>query len=661
MCTDMHTYKYTELLDRDSIRLMTLQPGRNGDDLYCSLSEVPLRKAPKYEALSYVWGDAIMAESICCDGSPLYITDTLKIAIQRLRRPELPRLLWIDQICIDQSDDNERGHQVKLMKSIYGMANEVIIWLGDASNIETAPAFFLISKIFAQMRPKIIPYVESEANNMTSSEFPTNKVMAGLGLPPRDSPEWDALLRLTELPYFTRIWVIQESRAAKSAKMLWGNFEADWSAFCAMAFFLVRLGCMQTFKGDDPRPGLDLNDILVLMPQSFSKSPESLLYLLWTTQHCKATDPRDRVFALLGLPTDLSSHELSFEADYHKSTIEVYQDLAKFSILNLQSLDVLSYVCHANSLPTSDSPSWCPRWDRNASWGGPLSGLGFKACAGKRAILLEMDQSQHTLSIQGVKVASVEWTSQLGKESVLDVSLHSAIHDCWKKVSQKLPGFYNGKPLIQRFVSTLTAGITFDSRTQNHTPVKNEHLFDYVAYFSASLGHIIVHPDISSHHKICPRHNLNSTILALELARHLGEEPKPIEASASIQDSFKVIMRTIHPGNEAAAAEAFLVLMLLLAGGGSSSRFLSALQWGGIGTENFFLTKSGLIGIGPRAMETGDIVAVLYGGQTPYILRPTTADHFLFVGACYVDGIMSGEAIKMVEEGNLEAESFTLY
>lgn len=189
-----------------------------------------------------------------------------------------------------------------------------------------------------------------------------------------------------------------------------------------MVVVLARLGCMQTFEADDPRPGLELNNIITLIPKPISKAPESLLYMLWITQHRKATDPRDRVFALLGLPTDLCSHELSFEADYHQSTIEVYRDLARFSILNLQSLDVLSYVCHADSFLTSDSPSWCPRWDRNASWGRPLSEHGFKASAGEKAILREMDQSQHTISIQGVKVTSVEWTSQLGKESVLDVS-----------------------------------------------------------------------------------------------------------------------------------------------------------------------------------------------------------------------------------------------
>lgn len=657
----MHAYKYNELSGKDSIRLMTLQPGRNGDSLHCSLSEVPLRKAPKYEALSYVWGDATITEPICCDGSSLYITDTLKIALQRLRLPKSPRLLWIDQICIDQSDTDERGHQVKLMTSIYSMAKEVIIWLGDASYIEAAPAFSLISKILAKMRTKIIPYVASEASNATSLKFPTNEVMAGLGLPPRDSPEWDALARLTKQPYFTRIWVIQESRAAKSAKMRWGDFEVDWFTFWSMIFILARLGCMQTFEGGDERPGLELNDILALTPKPALGTPDSLLYLLWTTQHRKATDPRDRVFALLGLPTDLSSHELSFEADYHKSTIEVYQDLARFSILNLQSLDVLSYVCHADSSLASVSPSWCPRWDRNAFWGRPLSELGYKASAGKRAILQERDQSQHTLSIHGVEVTSVEWVAQLGNESVLDVSLHSVVHNCWRKVSQKLPCHYNGKPLIQCFISTLTAGITIDPQNLSHTPVKIEHLFDYVAYFSGSLVHILGHPDILSSHKSCPRHNLSSAILALELARHLREEPKPIQVPAELQDLFRFMLRTVHPKNEAAAAEAFLVLMSLLAGGGVSNRFLTALHWGGMGTENFFLTKSGLMGIGPRAMETGDIVAVLYGGKTPYILRPIAADHFLFVGACYVEGIMSGEAISMVEEGKFEAGSFTLY
>lgn len=655
----MDTYKYTSLSGKDSIRLMTLQPGRKGDDLYCSLSEVSLQEAPEYEALSYVWGDPTMTESICCDGSQLYITDTLKVALQRLRLPNSPRVLWIDQICIDQSAIDEKSHQVKLMASIYGLAREVIMWLGDASDLETRPAFSLMRKFFANVHTKIIPYLNIKGDIKHPLDLPTNNMMADLGLPPRDSPEWDAFAQLIQQSYFTRVWVIQESRVAKSAKLLWGNCDVDWRVFWRMVTLLIRIGCLQSYQADRPRSRLDLENILILVPKGLleSEGPESLLDLLWNTQHRKATDPRDRVFALLGLHTDLSNHELSFEANYRKSTIEVYQDLARFSISHLPRLDVLSYVFHVDSLLTSGSPSWCPRWDRNTVWGQPLSVRGFKASAGKEASLGGIEHNPDTLSLHGVEVTSVESISLLTKSSINHEWILYTISDCWKRVAQKLPDPYNGKPLIQSFVSTLTTGTTLDPVT---VPGKIKHLLDYVAYFSAVLADMTEHPDPCRNDKICPQHILDSAVLALELAKNLGERSNSHCLPSGLKDISKATMRKLHPRNEIAAAEASRVQLSLLEGGGDPIRFLASLCQGYIGTENFFLTKSGLMGRGPRVMESGDIVAVLYGGQVPYILRPTTDGHFLFVGACYVEGLMNGEAIDMLEEGNLEAQIFTL-
>jgi hypothetical protein len=105
----------------DSIRILTLQPAENeNDQLVCRLLARRIKhEAGAYEALSYVWGDKNGSANIHCNGAPLNITRNLEDALRKIRLEKEPRYLWVDAICINQEDVHERGHQVRLMRSIY--------------------------------------------------------------------------------------------------------------------------------------------------------------------------------------------------------------------------------------------------------------------------------------------------------------------------------------------------------------------------------------------------------------------------------------------------------------------------------------------------------------------------------------------------------------
>jgi hypothetical protein len=124
-------YNHKRFSDQDSIRLLQLQPGAFDDDIRITLIEAPLSKPPKYEALSYVWGSPTPDSAISCHGLELLVTENCVLAMRRLRRHIRTRLLWIDAICIDQTSDEEKQHQVQLMGDVYSKAEEVIIWLGE--------------------------------------------------------------------------------------------------------------------------------------------------------------------------------------------------------------------------------------------------------------------------------------------------------------------------------------------------------------------------------------------------------------------------------------------------------------------------------------------------------------------------------------------------
>jgi hypothetical protein len=130
-------YQYSHLRNGD-IRLLQLLPHRDKTHpIQCELFDYPLQELSKnehhlYDALSYVWGSSEKPQSISIDNCDLPVTMNLYVALLRLRDPFLKRVIWVDAICINQKDVEERGHQVQTMTRIYALANRVIIWLGQA-------------------------------------------------------------------------------------------------------------------------------------------------------------------------------------------------------------------------------------------------------------------------------------------------------------------------------------------------------------------------------------------------------------------------------------------------------------------------------------------------------------------------------------------------
>ncbi|APA13266.1 hypothetical protein sscle_10g080360 [Sclerotinia sclerotiorum 1980 UF-70] len=130
------TQIYTPLnSDLFQIRRLTLQPAISlNDTLHGNLDVVSLESNPEYEALSYVWGATTPAKTINLDGLLISITPNLENALRNLRLTNLPRILWVDALCINQDDLDERASQVALMRRVYSEATTVLIWLGSESD-----------------------------------------------------------------------------------------------------------------------------------------------------------------------------------------------------------------------------------------------------------------------------------------------------------------------------------------------------------------------------------------------------------------------------------------------------------------------------------------------------------------------------------------------
>src|SRR6266536_990785 len=125
-------YSYTSLKEKQNARLLQLQPFTGDVNIEAKLVEVSLHDAREcgYEALSYAWGPPTFSERIFIDNEYLPVTANLLAALKSLAEDK-PRFLWIDAICINQTDLVEKSTQIPLMTEIYRSAKQVIVWLGE--------------------------------------------------------------------------------------------------------------------------------------------------------------------------------------------------------------------------------------------------------------------------------------------------------------------------------------------------------------------------------------------------------------------------------------------------------------------------------------------------------------------------------------------------
>jgi len=131
-----------------STRVLQILPGGKGSGIHCQIFDYTIRHdraSGPYEALSYAWGDPAERRRIyvqnhetwTVEPSFLDVTEQLHIALHYLRDPAFPRLMWIDAICIDQANLQERAVQVRFMANTYAHASRVIVWLGEEADDST--------------------------------------------------------------------------------------------------------------------------------------------------------------------------------------------------------------------------------------------------------------------------------------------------------------------------------------------------------------------------------------------------------------------------------------------------------------------------------------------------------------------------------------------
>jgi hypothetical protein len=118
--------------DEDTIRLLVLQPIQDSEDeIEC---KAKLSNEPRYEALSYTWGDALPVRDILVYNHAVSIRVNLHDCSLRIRHRRNVRTLYVDALCVNHEHGHEKGYQAKLMLLMYNHADRVLAWLGEPTD-----------------------------------------------------------------------------------------------------------------------------------------------------------------------------------------------------------------------------------------------------------------------------------------------------------------------------------------------------------------------------------------------------------------------------------------------------------------------------------------------------------------------------------------------
>ena len=294
-----HSYQPLEQ-NVDCTRFVKIEPAENDEDpIVCTLVNKAFGERPKFEALSYMWGDESIEESIILDGVEFAVRKNLRDALGHLRNRAPDMFFWIDAISINQQDIQERNRQLRMMSHIYFRASTVVIWLGNRYLKYQRQLSELKSH---QSCARFSAYLDIESTH-TKDEVASTV----------HDQEREMVGELIKDGYWNRLWIVQEIGRAEKKQVCFGDLDMTWDSFIRFI----------TMHGDCGSGGP-----LKLAKQLIEKHTGAHTFrrLLEDHRHAECKEPRDTIYGLVGLAVD--GH--SFPMDYNKSLMEVWTDTMEF-------------------------------------------------------------------------------------------------------------------------------------------------------------------------------------------------------------------------------------------------------------------------------------------------------------------------------------------
>jgi hypothetical protein len=243
---------------------------------------------------------------LSCNSQATAVSRNLYAALHRLEQEQSATLIWADAICINQHDTFERNQQVSIMDEIYRRASRVFIWIGPGDD-NSMNVIAMIRTIAHRIRTrdKTANTTQPLLSALTDGDDdPNNTFAASYHIKPIDFPttRWLGLWQFYQADWFHRVWVIQEIQQASDAWLLCGSSKIEWDSVSITAT-CINIEVQRDLCGNWDKeyfPSMDgfINTGFIGQPL-FTRGRTPFLAVLDRARRFKATDPRDKVFALL--------------------------------------------------------------------------------------------------------------------------------------------------------------------------------------------------------------------------------------------------------------------------------------------------------------------------------------------------------------------------
>lgn len=562
----------------------------------------------RFTALSYVWGTPENPKNISVrdtdsngEFGTLAVTPNLEEALRHLRWADKPRVMWIDAICINQGDMDERSKQVTFMAQLYNLARDVVVWLGPERNDGEFALEMLKSwgdRIAVDWTKTSLKVLDDDREGGSAEggdadmELPLTAKSTHLNY----RQGW-ALYHLMNREWFERLWVRQEVLADAPKSFRCGNAEFDSPALMRAIFMLQTKNIWINMAADFTLRFLQRRKLLydLVVATADTRPLENLRFdlsgLSWGV-------PVDSIYASQNLLTALEKN-LDILPDYTLPAATVFQDVATKLVTYTEQLTLL-HTCELGSKAMPELPSWVPDWSSQIKVA--KMDLYWSASAWIAAVCsFEPSPSGNILRAAGVRKATVR-----------------AVHDLATSPQ-------NGENMYFR------TGIHMWDILQREDGLS-------APYFGSSGGDMWDAYTKTFAAEYCQeRYNELLDKITLPQAREFIKGLKSLPSHGEIQG---YIRSSSVPNISSYLGAAFVLFR----------------------GRSFITTEEGYIGLAPQDTQPGDVVSVILGCRMPMLLRPVvdaaaaslpqsqgteqeSPTRWQVVGACYVLGLMNGEAI----------------
>lgn len=634
-------------------RLLELLPGEPDDDIRCNLTVESLKDSPTFQALSYAWGSEADLKGIYVNDQVMHVTSNLRSALRHLRRKHESRVLWVDAICIDQKNLEEKSEQIGRMGDFYRASTKTILWIGPASSSSyDALRKCRIMALIEEARRQGLGIVDIQWANH-------ERRIATSCSSPETGPAWNvAIPELLRRSWFSRAWVCQEAILSANAELHCGFFDLDWDVFARGVVYGFG---KQLFIFKD----VDLNYFSLgavagtFIPMSISDSEHSkpadaLLHYLMEFRYRIAKEPVDKIYSLLGLVEDAAL--INVQVNSRLKWQHVYRNVTAQILKHTKHLDVLGA---ASSDPSSSSSSWTADWRREsivAEAFRQASGLfaNQHRAAGASTSKARLDNDDpDILILSGYPIGHIESTSMIlpfpitvttEKPSAIDTLViddnasskviikemlhafkdeYSAVAGRWKHLMETFLSW-------ERFAGVDTVSkADIEQRLNGKRPIKEQLVSTITEYWHTLCASHYINGD-----RTFTEHEFWSWRDSLGLNRALSKFSHGRMSSSKTMALLAGAVKSIGPISRFPEAMSFAVgrrlakVTISLTGG--DSRLALALV--------------------PPGAEIGDSIMLCSGGAVPLVTRRKAGNGcdgaWTLLGESYVHGVMQGEAFE---------------